>query len=160
MSRAAFLCGVVASAMLALAESASAQLSFPIPSRDIGPAVTAKASASSDPATRLAEIRAMLKRLEQPHGMNEGSPPGTPDPEIGDRMRLLHQLERPLAQRVDSQERHAHVVQARRDAEARADNWRGFADPPPYPLPFVDSLAQAHGSRHRCIRNLRLLQID
>ncbi|HYT95726.1 MAG TPA: mechanosensitive ion channel domain-containing protein, partial [Casimicrobiaceae bacterium] len=62
---------------------------------------------------------------------------------IGDRMRLLHQLERSLAQRLDSQGRHAHVVEARRNAEARADNWRGFADPPPYSLAFVDSLEQA-----------------
>ena len=94
-------------AMLALSGIASAQLAAPLPSpKEAAPAETAK-PATPDPATRLAEVSAMLARLEAPTANAEGSPPGTPD------------------------------------AEARADNWRAFPDPPPYSLAFVDSLEQA-----------------
>jgi len=124
-----FMRVLAASAMLAAAGVSSAQLP---PSIAIPNATESKEPAkSADPATRLGEVRATLARLEQPNAAGEGSPPGTPDPEIGDRIRLLHQLERSLAQGIDSQERGRHVVRARREAEARADQWRSFPDPPP-----------------------------
>jgi potassium-dependent mechanosensitive channel len=131
------------STMLAFCGVAIAQLSAPLAlPKEAAP--TEKSATVSDPAARLSDVRATLMRLERPNAITEGSPPGTPDAEVGDRMRLLHQLERSLAQRLDAQERYAHVVRARRDAESRADNWRGFADSPPYSLSFVDSLEQTH----------------
>jgi potassium-dependent mechanosensitive channel len=138
-----FTLAIAAGAMLA-AGMANAQLVLPVQSpKQPAQADGAKSSTSIDPTTRLAEVRAMLARLEQPNAVAEGSPPGTPDPEIGDRTRLLHQLERSLAQRIDREAHLAPTVRTRREAEARADNWRNFADPPPYSLPFVDSLEQA-----------------
>jgi potassium-dependent mechanosensitive channel len=136
--------GFTAIAIVAFCGAAGAQLPAPLqPPKNVAPAEATKpAAASADPGARLAEVRATIARLEPPNANTAASPPGTPDAEIGDRMRLLHQLERSLAQRLDSQERYAHVAQARRDAESRADNWRGFADPPPYSLAFVDSLEQ------------------
>ena len=134
--------GAAMGAMLAIATIASAQLALPVPSQKAAPVETAKTSTPLDAASRLAEVRATLARLEQPGGLSEGAPTGTPEPEIGDRIRLLRQLERSLAQRIDGEMQHARLVQARRDAEARGDNWRNFADPPPYSLPFVDSLEQ------------------
>ncbi|HEY3179140.1 MAG TPA: mechanosensitive ion channel domain-containing protein [Casimicrobiaceae bacterium] len=107
------------------------------------PAQSLKAAAEPDTASRLATVRAMLANLERPGAVTDGSPPDTPDGEIGDRMRLLHQLDRSLSQRIEGEARYAALVRVRRDAEARADEWRGFSDPPPYPLPFVDSLEQA-----------------
>ena len=131
-------------AMLAFCGIGSAQLTLPLQSpKEAAPAEATKSAAVPDTATRLGEVRATLARLEQPGAIGEGSPPGTPDAEIGDRMRLLRQLERSLVQRLDGQARYTRVVQARRDAESRADTWRGFADPPPYSLAFVDSLEQA-----------------
>jgi small-conductance mechanosensitive channel len=131
-------------AMLAFCGIGSAQLTLSLPSpKEAAPAEATKSAAVPDTATRLGEVRATLARLEQPGAIGEGSPPGTPDAEIGDRMRLLRQLERSLVQRLDGQARYTRVVQARRDAESRADTWRGFADPPPYSLAFVDSLEQA-----------------
>src|SRR6266550_2480451 len=135
--------GLAASAMLALCGTAGAQLLAPLQApKEAAQVEATKSPVVSDSTARLAEVRATLARLERPNAVAEGSPAGTPDAEIGDRMRLLHQLERSLAQRLDSQERYAHVVEARRNAEARADNWRGFVDPPPYSLAFADALAQ------------------
>ena len=65
----------------------------------------------------------------------EGSPPNTPDSEIADRIRLLHQTERSLMQRLDGEARNAALVRARREADTRADDWRGFTEPPPLPAP-------------------------
>ena len=135
-----FMRVLAVSAPLTIAGIPSAQLLPSVPAPNAaGPK---EATKPSDPATRLAEVHAMLARLEQPNAASEGSPLGTPEPEIGDRIRLLHQLERSLTQRIDSQERNLHVMRARREAEARADAWRSFPDPPPYSLPFVDSLEQ------------------
>ncbi|HEY4139159.1 MAG TPA: hypothetical protein VGN65_11930, partial [Casimicrobiaceae bacterium] len=123
---------------------ASAQLSLPIPasSNETAPTSATKATPPPDSAKRLAEVRATLARLEQPNAQAEGSPAGTPEPELGDRTRLLHQLERSLAQRLDAADRKQRVARVRREAESRADQWHSFPDPPPYPLPFVDSLEQ------------------
>ena len=145
MAHLRFVSMLAASALLAVCGVASAQLALPIPSSKGGaPAATAASPAvPPDPAVRLAEVRAMLRRLDQPNARTEGAPPGTPEPEIGDRTRLLHQLERSLAQLIDAHERSAPVAQARHAAEARADSWRTFPDPPPYSLPFIDSLEQA-----------------
>src|SRR5207245_1957983 len=78
-------------AMLALSGIGSAQLSAPLPSaKEAAPAETTKPAAASDPAVRLAEIRQTIARLERPGAVGEGSPTGTPDAEIGDRMRLQH----------------------------------------------------------------------
>ena len=127
--------GLIASATLALCSPADGQLLAPVQApKEAAQMEATKSPVVSDSTARLAEVRATLARLERPNAVAEGSPPGTPDAEIGDRMRLLHQLERSLAQQLDSQERYAHVVDARRNAEARADNWRGFVDPPPYSL--------------------------
>lgn len=93
-----------------------------------------------DPAAQLAEVRRKLAELERPGMAAEGSPPGVLAVEIGDRIRLLHQLERSLSQEIDEKAREPALEQARKDAEARADAWNGFADAPPYPLPFVDGL--------------------
>src|SRR5438105_5746339 len=135
--------GLIASATLALCSPADGQLLAPVQApKEAAQMEATKSPVVSDSTARLAEVRATLARLERPNAVAEGSPPGTPDAEIGDRMRLLHQLERSLAQQLDGQERYAHVVDARRNAEARADNWRGFVDPPPYSLAFADGLAQ------------------
>ncbi|HET9045467.1 MAG TPA: mechanosensitive ion channel domain-containing protein, partial [Casimicrobiaceae bacterium] len=106
----------------------------------------APVAASPDSAAKLAEVRAKLAGLNRPETAADGSPPNTPDAEIGDRIRLLHQTERSLTQRIDGEARHAALVRARRDADARADAWRGFDDPPPYALPFVDELEDAQGA--------------
>ena len=135
---------VAAYAMFVLVAPAGAQLSLPIPSssKDTAPTNATKASPPADPAKRLAEVRATLARLEQTNAQAEGSPAGTPESELGDRIRLLHQLERSLAQRLDAEDRRQRVARVRREAESRADQWHSFPDPPPYPLPFVDSLEQ------------------
>ncbi|HET9045395.1 MAG TPA: hypothetical protein VFO33_00445, partial [Casimicrobiaceae bacterium] len=91
----------------------------------------APAAATPDSAAKLAEVRAKLAGLDRRETAADGSPPNTPDAEIGDRIRLLHQTERSLTQRIDGEARHAALVRARRDADARADAWRGFDDPPP-----------------------------
>src|SRR5690242_13053475 len=135
--------GAIAAGLLLVVTLAGAQLALPVqPPKEASQPDAAKSSSPIDPTTRLAEVRAMLSRLEQPSAVTEGSPPGTPDPEIGDRMRLLRQLERSLAQRIDGEQRLPQLVRIRREAETRADNWHSFADPPPYSLPFVDSLEQ------------------
>jgi len=106
-------------------------------------AASAPAPAAPDAAARLAEVRATLARLDGVDHAADGTPPDTPDAEIGDRIRLLHQTERSLVQRIDGEARQPRLVQARREAEARADAFRGFDEPPPYPLPFVDELEEA-----------------
>jgi chromosome segregation ATPase len=113
------------------------------PLRSLVPVQSVKAVTEPDAAARLATVRAMLANLERPGAIGDGSPPDTPDAEIGDRMRLLHQLDRSLARRIEEEARYTALVRTRRDAETRADEWRSFSDSPPYPLPFVDSLEQA-----------------
>jgi potassium-dependent mechanosensitive channel len=132
-----------ASVALAAGGFAHAQLTAPLQlPNTTAPAEPTKAVSSPDPATRLAAVRDLLARLEQPNAIADGAPPGTPEPEVGDRIRLLHQLERSLAESIDAQDRRPLVVRTRREAEARADGWKAFPDPPPYSLPFVDSLEQ------------------
>ena len=104
-------------AMLAFCGIGSAQLTLPLQSpKEAAPAEATTSTAISDTAARLGEVRTTLARLEQPGAVGEGTPTGTPDTEIGDRMRLLRQLERSLAQRLYGQASYARVVQARRDA--------------------------------------------
>lgn len=93
-----------------------------------------------DPAKRLAEVHRELGVLDGPGGAAAGSPAGTPEAEIADRMRLLHQLERSLSLLIDARARQVTLVAARKSAEERAVAWRGFPEAAPYPLPFVDGL--------------------
>src|SRR5205807_2365079 len=81
-----FMRVLAASAMLAAAGVSSAQLAPPLPAPSATP--SKEATKSTDLATRLGEVRATLARLEQPNAA-EGSPRGTPDAEIGERIRLL-----------------------------------------------------------------------
>lgn len=120
------------------------------------------ATPAPDPAVRLADVRKELAAIESPGAATSGSPPGTPESEVADRIRLLHQLERSLSLLVDDRVRHAPLVAARKDAEERADAWHGFPDPPPYALPFVDGLESEHHDLSQQIATLksreRLLQ--
>ena len=118
------------------------------------PEAVSAAPTVADSAAKLADVRARLARLAKPEDAADGSPPGTSDAEIADRIRLLHQTERSLAQRVDGEARGVALVRARRDAEARADGWRGFDDPPPYPLPFVDGLEDTRDAIRQQIATL------
>ncbi len=137
----------VALALLATSHGGRAQLPAPLQLPKAAPPAEAKSRPStSDAAARLADVRARLARIDRPEAEADGSPPNTPDAELGDRVRLLHQTERSLLQRIDADERHTALARARRDAEARADAWRGFDDPPPYPVPFVDALEDAQSA--------------
>ncbi|MET0731546.1 MAG: mechanosensitive ion channel domain-containing protein [Casimicrobiaceae bacterium] len=130
--------------LLLLAGATCAQLPAPFQlPKATAPAEPAAVSTAPDAAAKLAALRSILARLDRTDNAAEGSPPNTPDSEIADRIRLLHQTERSLMQRLDGEGRNPALVRARREADARADDWRGFADPPPYPLPFLDSLEDA-----------------
>ena len=130
--------------LLVLAGATCAQLPAPFQlPKAAAPAESAAVTTAPDATAKLAAVRAILARLDRPDNAAEGSPPNTPDSEIADRIRLLHQTERSLMQRLDGEARNPALVRARREADTRADDWRGFAEPPPYPLPFVDSLEDA-----------------
>lgn len=135
---------VAALLLCAFAGASRAQLPAPFNTpKPVAAAETKAPGAVPDAAAKLAAIRTALASFDQPDRAGEGSPPNTPDSEIADRIRLLRQTERSLLQRLDGEARNPALVRARREAEARADDWRGFPDPPPYPLPFVDSLEDA-----------------
>ncbi|MEP7276284.1 MAG: hypothetical protein ABI812_08015, partial [Betaproteobacteria bacterium] len=116
--RCAALAGAFAVALLAApVDVPGAQLPAPFQlPKSAAPAPPKSTPAPPDGAAKLAELRARLKRLEAPDTATEGSPPNTPDSEIADRIRLLRQTERSLAQRIDGEERRAALVRARRDA--------------------------------------------
>ena len=144
-------------ALIATCVAAEAQLPAPLQlpkAAAPAPPEAKPATGTPDTAAKLAEVRAKLARLDKPETAADGSPPNTPEAEIGDRIRLLHQTERSLLQRADGEERHASLVRARREAEARADAWRGFDDPAPYPLPFVDGLEDAQAAVEQQVTTL------
>lgn len=104
------------------------------------PPASQAAPGGPDAAARLADVHKRLVALERPGAAADGAPAGTPEVEVADRIRLLHQIERSLSQRIDGKARNAGLVAARTGAERSADAWRGFDTQPPYPLPFVDGL--------------------
>ncbi|HEX7326992.1 MAG TPA: mechanosensitive ion channel domain-containing protein [Casimicrobiaceae bacterium] len=133
----------VAQSSAALAARAGGEEALDLFKRETPASTEAHAKAETpppDPVAQLAGIHKKLVALERPGAAADGSPPGTSEVEIADRIRLLHQIERSLSQLVDGKARNAGLVAARTAAESRADAWRGFDNPPPYPLPFVDGL--------------------
>jgi hypothetical protein len=71
--------------MLALSGIVAAQLSAPLSlPKEVAPAGATTSDAVSEPAARLGDVRATLRRLKRPNAVAEGSPLGTPDAEIGE----------------------------------------------------------------------------
>ena len=110
------------------------------------PSQPARAGPAPDTAERLANVREAIARAALPGADAQGAFPDTPANEIADRMRLLQTLERSLVQLREEEDKSPALVKARREAEARADDWHGFDTAPPYSVPFVDSLEDAQGA--------------
>ena len=78
---------LAAGALLASCVAAQAQLPAPFQTpRPATPPEAKPATAAPDAAAKLAEVRAKLARLDKPELAADGSPPNTPDAEIGDRI--------------------------------------------------------------------------
>jgi potassium-dependent mechanosensitive channel len=151
---------VLAGALLALAGAAGAQSPFTaanpalksLAPKDAPPAAKAPTSSREEIKRALDAAQAALGKIESSGG-GEGAPPDTPPADLAERTSLARQLASLFQQQLDLLDRTEALRGERADAERALEEWRGFPDPPPYPVLTVDALRDDVDSADARIRN-------
>lgn len=84
--------------------------------------------------------------------------PGVTADERASQQQLLHSLERVYENHLDSLRRLKEIVASQKELKEAAAAWRGFSEPPPYSVSFVDDLWDQVSNKDRQIGVVRVEQ--
>ncbi len=94
----------------------------------------------ADLKKRLADTQVELAAIDGPERLASGAPPGTPEPQLQLRVRMLRLAAFAYRQHINALGNAAELQKLATEAEARRRAWAGPTEQPPYSILLVDGM--------------------